>query len=101
MHTAIDLMGQKGAVQFLGPQGLAAQFGQGTVLNAVAAGRDDDDLDRLSRPAMGGDQGGCRHLGLGQSKRGSARADAKGCGQVGCASGHMRLALAARHSRGK
>ena len=64
-------------------------------LDAVAAGRHRDELDRVARPAMGGDQGRNRHLGLRHGKGRSARADAEGRGG-GWESGRSYAACSSR-----
>jgi hypothetical protein len=77
MHRAIDLTRQQCAVEFLGPQCLAADFGERDILHAVARGLDRNDLDRIGGPAMRPGQRVAHHIGLDERKRRSARAESE------------------------
>ena len=47
MHGEVDAPVEQRLLDLLGEQALAADLGQRPVLDAVAGGADDDDLDRL------------------------------------------------------
>src|SRR3569623_1519022 len=73
MHRAIDLAGEQGAGELLGPQRLAPDLGQRAVLHGVAGGLDDDDLaGQAVRPG----QSVLDHVRLHQRERRAARTDA-------------------------
>ena len=69
MNRGMGLACQKGEVEFLGPQRLAADIGERAILNAIAAGANRHDFDRVLAPAMGGTKRGRDHAGLGERKR--------------------------------
>ena len=73
MHGAIDLSPQKRAIEFLGPQRLAPDFGQRAILHAVSGGLDDNDLG--IHPMRGG-QRGADHIRLDKRERRTAGAEA-------------------------
>jgi hypothetical protein len=60
VHREVDLALMQPAVEFLGPQRLAADIGQ-RALDPVGTGGDGDDGDRRLIPAMGGAKP-CTHL---------------------------------------
>ena len=73
-------------VQFLGPQHLAADFGQRAILHLVAGGQHGDELDLRFLPPVGRAKARARLLGLGHGERGGAGSEAKSvrCGHCGC-----------------
>ena len=79
MDRDIDATVDQGLLNFLGEQGLAADFEQATVLDTVAGG---DDLDQgdsgvhlvVGHPHGGGD-GALHHARLGQGQGGTSGAD--------------------------
>src|SRR5262249_40072314 len=77
MHRDIDGAGQQGLLDLLGEEALAAGLGQAAVADAIAAGRDWHDRDRIERHELGmsGGQGGAGNLGLSQRQRAAAAAD--------------------------
>ena len=77
MDREIDFAVNQRAIQFLGPQRLAADIGERAILNAIAAGANGHDLDRILGPTMGGTKGGRDHAGLGERKRRTAGAKTK------------------------
>ena len=78
MDREVDLTFAQRGVEFLGPQGLAADFGQRAVLYPVAAGEDGQDLDRIHAPAMRGDQPVARLMRLRHGEGGAACAKPQG-----------------------
>ncbi len=79
----VDAAVEQGGVEFLGPQRLAADLGQRPILDAVAGGDDDDDLDRDRRR---GDERVANHVRLRQRQRRSARPELQRLHRAGCAS---------------
>ena len=74
--TAMSMRaGEQRFLDLLGEQALAAGFRQRPVLDAVAAGRDDDDLEGFLRQAMRGHQPGARFMRLRQRQRAAACSD--------------------------
>ena len=73
MNAGVGTPLHQGAIECLGPQCLAANFGERTILNDVAVGRDRDDFDLVGGPAVRCDQRSAGHMGLSQGKRRSAR----------------------------
>ena len=71
VDAGIHLARGKGAIEFLGPQCLAADLRQRTILDAIAGRANDDDLDIVK--AMRGDQRIAHHARLGKCKRRAAR----------------------------
>ena len=72
MHRAIDVAAEQRAVEFLGPQRLAADLGERAVLHLVAGGPDHDDLDR---DAVRRDQRVAHHARLDERERRAAGAE--------------------------
>ena len=77
----VDAAVQQGLLDLLGEQGLAADFQQATVLDAVAGG---DDLDQRDQGfdlgvghAQGAADGALHHAGLGQGQARTSGADAQ------------------------
>ena len=81
----MDLARQQRGVEFLGPQRLAADFGEWPVLNAVAACQHRDKFDRVCGETMRRHQPRADFLGLGQGKRRTSGAEAQD------SFGHVRL----------
>ena len=81
---------EQAGVQLLGPQGLAAQIGERTVLDHVARGGDRHDLGCMALRLQGVGDEPC----LGERQRRAAGADAKG-------PVHRALVLAALPVAGK
>ena len=79
MHRAVDAASAQRFVDFLGEQRLAADVGQRPVLHLVAAGADDDGVDRLRRGqfGMGGTQRGGNFGRPAPAPGRAARADAQ------------------------
>jgi hypothetical protein len=75
MDRKVDRSIQQPVVQLLGPEGLAADFGQRPVLHLVAAGGDGNQLDR--KAGVGGQQAHPRLFGLGKGERRAAGAEAQ------------------------
>src|SRR5439155_8078497 len=78
MDAEIDVAVEKGAVEFLGPQSLAAELIKRAVLHLVAGRRDGDQLDIAFGPALGGFDR-CRdlaRLGEGQGRSASPELEA-------------------------
>ena len=90
MHGKIDGAGEQGFLDFLGEEPFAAGFGERAILNDVAGGANDFNLD-----PFGVDLGRCgeaalHFAGLKQRKRGTARTNAQqGC--LACRMRHCRL----------
>ncbi|MNY10841.1 hypothetical protein D3C86_1438400 [compost metagenome] len=77
----VDAAVEQGLLDLLGEQGLAADFQQAAVLNAVAGGDDLDQGDQGFDVGLGHAEraadGALHHAGLGQRQPGAAGADAK------------------------
>ena len=73
MHRSVDAPFVKPFIQFLGPQGLATDFGKGAILYPVPAGNYRDQLDQVFRPAMRGAQARARLMRLCHGEGRSAR----------------------------
>jgi hypothetical protein len=97
VNRKIDMAFKQPFIQFLGPQGLAAHFGERAIQNLVSAGGDRAERDGLCAPAMSGAQRVSHQMGLRHGKRGSARAKAQGA----FGHGHSGVALLPACSRGK
>ena len=82
MHREIDLAGQQRGIELLGPQRLAADFGQRAVLIAVAAGQQWDQHHIASFQPMRRNQPCARFFGLNQCKGRAASAEAQGVGDL-------------------
>lgn len=83
MHGDVGAAVKQRLLDFLGEQPLAAGLGQGPVLDAVAAGLQDEDLGHLVWQAVGGAQPGCDLLCLGEGERATPRCNTDRCvGQV-------------------
>lgn len=70
----VDLAMEQRGVEFLGPQRLAADFGERAVLDAVAAGHLRAQFDRALAPAHRGAQARAGFFGLGHGERRAAGA---------------------------
>ena len=112
MDGGVDRAFGQPEVEFLCPQGFAADFGQGAVEDPVAAGDHRDQVHRADRPAVRGAQTRARFFGLGQGERGLPGAKAQGPDWQGCGAksiagrrrgwtGHAPLAVPAILSKGK
>ena len=77
MHRNIGVAGKERSVEFLGPQRLAADIGQRSVLDAVAGGLHHADFDRAGGPFMRNfeSRGDLRRLGEGERGAASAKDD--------------------------
>ena len=75
MHGDVDAAGEQRLLDLLGEQALAAGLRQRPVLDAVAAGRDHHDLERVLRQAMRRHQPRARLMRLRQRQRAAARSD--------------------------
>ena len=73
MHGEIDGTGEQRLLDLLGEKAFAAGFRQRPVLDHVAAGADDFDLDPLRGDAMGLGEPGLHFVGLHQRQRRTAR----------------------------
>ena len=94
MDGQVGFAGDQRPVQLLGPERLAADVGERTVLDPVAAGLDGDDLNRVRAPAMSGDQRLCGHARLRQRERRTPGAQAQRSAKVALwGEKHIRLAL--------
>ena len=69
VYRAVDFALAERVVQFLGPQRLAANFGQRTVEDLVAAGDHRHQFHLLGSPGMGGQQRIGGHPGLRHRQR--------------------------------
>ena len=76
MDREVDLSGDQPGVEFLGPQGLAADLGERAILDLVAAGGHRNELDLGFGDAVGGDQAGAGLLRLGHGQGRAAGAEA-------------------------
>ena len=77
MHREVDVAGEQRLLDFLGEQSLAAGFGQWPILDDVAGGADDFDLDPLGVEARRGGEPALHLARLHQRQRRAARADAQ------------------------
>ena len=75
MHGEVDGAGQQRLLDLLGEQPLAAGLGERPVLDRVAGGADDLDLDPLGVEAAGGGEPALHLARLHQRQRRAARAD--------------------------
>ena len=75
MHGEIDAAVEQRLLDLLGEQALAADLGQRAVLDRVAGGADDDELDRVLAHIQGGRQPGAHRARLHQRQRAAAGAD--------------------------
>lgn len=75
MDGKIYLFGQQPGVQFLGPQRLAANFSQRTILYPVAAGGHGDEFNHRFGPAMRSAKARAGLFGLRHGERGTAGAE--------------------------
>lgn len=84
MDGDIDARVGQRLVDFAGEQSLAADFGQGSVLNSIARGSDGDNVGRacLRQGGMTGGETAFHHASLGQSQGAAAGADAEKSGRV-------------------
>ena len=79
MHGEIDPAIQQRFFDFLCEKPFAADLGQAAILDAVAAGSDDDGLDVGFLSQAGSDEMGAQHGRLGERERAAARADFQFC----------------------
>ncbi len=78
MDAAIHLAVEQRAVELLGPQRLAADLGERTILDSVAGGADRDDLDCGGRPAVRGEQRVTDEMRLDEREWGTPSTEAEG-----------------------
>ncbi len=77
MHAQVDLAREKGVLDLLGEEPLAADFREGAVGDAVAAGLDHPDGDGGGVEAVGPGDQVAHQVGLGESQGRAAGADAQ------------------------
>jgi hypothetical protein len=77
MHRQIDLVRDQGLLDLLGEQALAADLGERPILDHIAAGADDLELECLGGKTMGARQLRPDHGGLRQRQRAATRSDPK------------------------
>ena len=75
MDREIDCACDQGQIELLGEKPLAARLLQRAVLDLIAGGLDDHDLDRLRRNTMCLGEAALNHIGLGQSQGAAAGAE--------------------------
>jgi hypothetical protein len=75
MHRKVDAGAEQRLLDLLGKQALAADFGQRPVLDGVARGADDDELDFVLAGAQRSRKPRLHGARLHQSERAAARAD--------------------------
>ena len=103
MHGEIDAAVEQRFLDLLGEQALAADLRQRPVLDGVAGGADDDELDRrLVHPERRG-QPRAHGARLHQRQRAAARADAQGGGRIAsyylAMLGHLLVHIITRRKR--
>jgi hypothetical protein len=81
VHGDVDATGQHRLFDLLDEQALAAGLGQRPVLDGIARGLDDDDLDRIRRGQRRRRprQRVAHQSGLGEGELAAARAKSQGC----------------------
>lgn len=77
MNRDVDPAIEQGLLDFLGEEPLAADFRQGPVLDPVAGGLDDNDLERVFGKRMGRHQPVAGFMSLRQRQLAASRADAQ------------------------
>src|SRR3546814_7503308 len=82
MDRAIDLAVRQHAIEFLGPQGLAADLREWAILHTVPGGLDGHDRDPIRRPAARGRQRVAHPMRLRERQRRGARAEAENSPQI-------------------
>ena len=85
MHREVDGAAEQRLLDFLGEEPLAAEVGERPVLDDVAGGADDLDLDPLGIEAAGRGEAALHLARLHQRQRRAARADAQDGGCEDCA----------------
>ena len=75
VYGGIDLAGGEPLVELAGPQRLAADFGQGPILNLVPTGENRGQFDRFLAPAVRRAEPRARLFRLRHSERRAARAE--------------------------
>ena len=83
MDREIDRAAKQPGIEFLGPQRLAADLGERAILDAITAGDDGNQFDRVLGPAMRPAQPVTGFDGLGHGQRGTTGSETECPGRCG------------------